>query len=123
MKKEKGGISPYTGTPLRRGSEIPYQSAKNVMLFMYNKHEYDNRIFSLRKSAFCRATGRIFPLCVTWYGVTKGGLDVSKKTLPWRLYILGQSYRFTARFNTRGTLFSRGFSDEDILPQSCPYGN
>lgn len=59
--------SPYTGFPLRRCSDIPYASAKKILQFVYDKHEYDNSIFDLRKAAFCRDTGRIFQNVVTWY--------------------------------------------------------
>lgn len=59
--------SPYTGLPLRRGTDLPYESAKKILLFLYERHEYDNRIFDIKKAAYCRETGRVFPDCVTWY--------------------------------------------------------
>lgn len=58
-------ISPYTGVPLRRTTEISYYSAERVLRYLYDLHQYDNRIFKLRKAAFCRETGRIFQDCVT----------------------------------------------------------
>lgn len=68
LKRRTSANSPYTGAPLRNVSDVPYDSAKKILQFLYDKHEYDNRIFSLKRSAFCRETGRIFQKCITWYG-------------------------------------------------------
>lgn len=57
--------SPYSGLPLRRASEIPYEGAKKVLQYLYDRHEYDNRLFDIKRAAFCRETGRIFPDSVT----------------------------------------------------------
>lgn len=53
--------SPYTGLPLRRGSDIPWQSMERILRYLHDLKSYDNRMFDLRKAAFCRETGRIFP--------------------------------------------------------------
>lgn len=58
-------LSPYTGLPLRRASELPYYSAERVIRFMSQIKQYDNPVFRLSQAAFCRETGRIFPDCVT----------------------------------------------------------
>lgn len=71
-KRERGALSPYSRLPLRRGSDIHYMTAEKVLRFLYDMHEYDNRMFDLRKAAYCRETGRIFPNAMTWYG----GIDV-----------------------------------------------
>lgn len=60
-------VSPYSKLPMRRGSDLSYFAAEKVLRFLYNTHQYDNRIFSLKRSAVCRETGRIFPNAVTWY--------------------------------------------------------
>lgn len=60
--------SPYTGRPLRAGSELNYQTVEKVLRFLYDMHEYDNRLFDLRASAICRETGRIFPSAKSWMG-------------------------------------------------------
>lgn len=66
MRRNAVGISPYAGTPLRRASDLPYESARAILQFVYDRHEYDNRLFDLKKAAFCRETGRVFPNCVSW---------------------------------------------------------
>lgn len=64
------GKSPYTGLPLRPATDLSYYAAEKTLRFLYDMQQYDNRIFSLRKAAFCRETGRVFQDCVTWYGAT-----------------------------------------------------
>lgn len=58
--------SPYTGLPLRRASDLPYESARAILQFIYDQQTYDNQIFDIKKAALCRETGRIFPNSVTW---------------------------------------------------------
>jgi hypothetical protein len=70
--------SPYTKLPLRRGSEISYSTAVKILRFLYDLHQYDNRIFDLKRAAVCRETGRIFPEAVTWYEVIKSIGDFYK---------------------------------------------
>ena len=67
----EGCPSPYSGLPLRRGSELSYAATVSVLRYLYNYHQYDNRIFEVRKSAVCRETGRIFPNAITWYDTIK----------------------------------------------------
>lgn len=61
------GKSPYTGHPLRRATDLSYFAAEKTLRFLYDMKQYDNKIFKLKKAAFCRETGRIFQDCVTWY--------------------------------------------------------
>jgi hypothetical protein len=68
-RQARGALCPYTKTPLRRCSELPYQTKIAILRYMFNTHQYDNRIFELRRASFCRETGRIFPNSVTWYDV------------------------------------------------------
>jgi hypothetical protein len=75
-------VSPYTGVPLRRTSEISYYSAERVLQFLYNFHQYDNRIFKLSSSAFCRETGRIFQDCITWYDMINLDWSFLQKRYP-----------------------------------------
>lgn len=59
-------VSPYTGLPLRFARDIRPNTAEKIYRFLHDLHQYDNRIFDLRKASFCRETGRIFPDSVTW---------------------------------------------------------
>lgn len=64
-------VSPYTGVPLRRTTEISYYSAERILKYLYDLKQYDNRIFKLSRAAFCRETGRIFQDCVTIFDTVK----------------------------------------------------
>lgn len=68
VSRQKDSLSPYTNQPMRRGYELPHESKKKVLLFLYNMFQYDNRIFEFKKAAYCRQTGRIFSNAITWYG-------------------------------------------------------
>lgn len=82
VRKANVGVSPYTGMPLRRCSELPYASAKKILQFLYERKEYDNRIIDLQKAAFCRDTGRIFPNCVSWFDTIKVDWSFLRKRFP-----------------------------------------
>lgn len=66
VRRKSVAMSPYSGLPLRRGRELPYDSAKKILQFLYEQHQYDNKMFDLHRAAICRETGRIFP-----YGVSR----------------------------------------------------
>ncbi len=68
LDRQPNSVSPYSGLPMRFGSEVSYGSTKKILSFLYNKFEYNNRIFPMKKAAVCRETGRIFPNAITWYG-------------------------------------------------------
>ncbi len=65
---------PYTDLPLRRASELPFETKKRVYYFLEKFHEYDNRPFKFNRAAFCRETGRLFPDVIDWKG---------KMTISW----------------------------------------
>jgi len=75
-------LSPYSGTPLRPASQLSYYNIERTLRYLYELQDYDNRIFDLRKAAFCRETGRIFPDCITWYGVISVDWDFLQKRYP-----------------------------------------
>ena len=58
MTQRSQAVSPYTGVPLRRTTEISYYSAERILRYLYELKQYDNRIFKLGRAA-CRETGRI----------------------------------------------------------------
>lgn len=82
VMKRSRALSPYTNLPLRRGSEIPSFIAELVLRFMFNMHQYDNRLFDVRKSAICRETGRVFPDSLTWYNTLEVDWDFLQKRHP-----------------------------------------
>jgi len=74
--------SPYTGSPLRRGSDLSYYNVERVLRYVYMLQDYNNRIFLLRNSAFCRETGRIFPDCIGWLDTINVDWGFIKKRYP-----------------------------------------
>lgn len=81
-KRYQVALSPYSGLPLRKASDLPYGSAEKVLRYLYELHQYDNRIISLRKAALCRETGRIFPNCINSWGVIKVDWNFLQKRCP-----------------------------------------
>jgi len=67
ITKKQVCLSPYTKKPLRLGSQIPYQTAEKVLRYLFFMRQYDNRMFDVRKAAFCRETGRLFPNAVSYF--------------------------------------------------------
>lgn len=66
-KKERACLSPYSGKPMRKGSDIPLHSVEVIMRYLYYfEGSYENRIFMMRDALVCRETGRIFPRSVSW---------------------------------------------------------
>lgn len=59
-------LSPYSGLPLRRGSDLSYYNMERVVRYLYELHESSNPIIDLRKAAVCRETGRIFQNSINW---------------------------------------------------------
>lgn len=82
LQKRPGKVNPYTGFPLRPGYELPYESAKKILKFLYDRLEYDNRIFELKKASFCRETGRIFPNSITFFDTIYVDWNFLQKRFP-----------------------------------------
>lgn len=82
IQQKQVSLSPYSGLPLRRVSDLPYTSAEKILRYVYDLHQYDNRIFSLKKSALCRETGRVFPNCITWWGTMQVDWNFLQKKYP-----------------------------------------
>lgn len=74
--------SPYTGLPLRRGADIPWQSMERILQYLHDLKSYDNRMFDLRKAAYCRETGRIFQNAVGWLDTIYVDWRFLQKRLP-----------------------------------------
>lgn len=82
VSRLKGSLSPYSRQPMRKGEELSYDSKVKVLRFLYDMHQYDNRIFEFSRAAICRETGRIFPNVITWYGVIRVDWTFLKKRYP-----------------------------------------
>ena len=82
LRNQPPSESPYTGLPLRSGSDLSYDSVEKILRYLYDYQEYDNRMFDLRKAAYCRETGRIFPDAITWYDVIRVDWTFLQKRYP-----------------------------------------
>lgn len=67
LSRRPNSLSLYSKLPMRRATELSYDSLEKVLRYLFYLHQYDNRIFSIKKASFCRETGRIFPDTVNWY--------------------------------------------------------
>lgn len=119
-RRERGALSPYTGTPLRRASEISYWTAIKVLKFLYYMHQYDNRIFDLNKAAVCRETGRIFPNCINRLDIMHVDWNFLSKRHPgnyvsWGSLTLAQQEMI---LKLHGNL--KGFQTEESSPTPSP---
>ncbi len=82
LSRRKPSLSPYSGMPLRRASDLSFNNMEKVLRFLYDLHQYDNRIFSFQKAAVCRETGRIFQDSITWYDSIKVDWGFIQKRYP-----------------------------------------
>lgn len=82
LSRLTGSVSPYSGFPLRRASDISSESTMKTLKYLYRLYQYDNRLIDFNKAAVCRETGRIFPDCVTWYDVIKVDWSFLQKRYP-----------------------------------------
>lgn len=74
--------SPYSDAPLRPWTGLSYTSMGRIYKYLASYRQYDNRMFNIRKIAFCRETGRIFPDAVTWYGKIKVDWNFLQQRYP-----------------------------------------
>lgn len=113
-------VSPYSGVPLRRATEIPYYSAEKIMKFLYNLRQYDNRIFKLSRAAFCRETGRIFQECVTWYDVIVIDWTFLQKRYPGNYVSWGSLSKELQEAISHSHATLAGFQTDESSPTPSP---
>ena len=80
--RQTAGVSPYTGMPLRKATDLPYFSVERTFTYLNSYHQFDNRIFLLRRSTFCRETGRIFQNTISWLGIAQVDWSFLVKRYP-----------------------------------------
>lgn len=80
--KRPQAVSPYSGMPLRRASDLAYFTKEKVFAFLHQMHQYDNRPFRFNRAALCRETGRLFPDCITWYDTIRLDWSFIQKRYP-----------------------------------------
>lgn len=112
--------SPYSGMPLRRASELTYSSKDQILRYLNNLRDFDNRMFDLDKAALCRETGRIFPNALTWSDKIKVDWSFLKKRYPGNFVSWG-SLSEEAKKDIRAAHHSLyGFQTEFSSPQPAP---
>jgi hypothetical protein len=114
------GISPYTGLPLRRATELPYYSAEKVLRYLHDYKQYDNRIFKLSRAAFCRETGRIFTNCVTWFDTVNVDWTFLQKRYPGHYVSWGSLNPDQKKAVEEAHETLEGFQTEFSSPASSP---
>jgi len=71
VTNRQGSVSPYTGSPMRRGEDLAFSAQLQVQHFLNSMEDPDNPVFALKYAAICKDTGRIFPDCVDIFRVIK----------------------------------------------------
>lgn len=82
LSQRSQGLSPYTGLPLRKATDLSYYSIDKYARYMRSFHQYDNQIFDLRRAALCRETGRLFPNAVGWFDIIRVDWNFLQKRYP-----------------------------------------
>jgi len=80
--KRAGAVSPYTGSPLRKATDLPYFSVERIFKYLNSYHQYDNRIFLLKRAMFCRDTGRVFQNTISWLNIENVNWSFLIKRFP-----------------------------------------
>lgn len=112
--------SPYSGMPLRKASELTFATKDQINRYLYQLHDYDNRVIDLEKAALCRETGRIFPNAVTWSDKIKVDWSFIKKRYAGNFISWG-SLTEDAKKEIRAAHHSLyGFQTEFSSPQPAP---
>ncbi len=122
LSRRPDSLSPYTQLPMRRGSDLSYFSSEKVLRFLYHMHQYDNRIFDLRRAAVCRETGRIFPNAIDWFDKIRVDWSFIQKRHPGKYVSWGslsaeqQEIVRCAHDTLEG--FQTEFSSSTIIPKA-----
>jgi len=120
VDRHRTSPSPYTGLPLRRAEDIPYFSKERILRYLYNYHEYDNRILSFKKSSFCRDTGRIFQNSVNLLGMIKVDWNFLSHRHPGKYVSWGSLGMAQKRYIMERHHSLEGFQTEYSSPEPAP---
>lgn len=122
LRNREVSPSPYTGLPLRRGEDLSYDSKLAILRYLYNFHEYDNRIFEIRQAAYCRETGRVFFNALTFFDTLEVDWKFLVKRFPGNWVSWGSltSLQQEAIINSHHTL--EGYQIDNSSPAPSPRG-
>ncbi|WP_284452492.1 hypothetical protein [Parachlamydia acanthamoebae] len=120
ISRQPDSVSPYSGLPLRYARDLSLETKEKVVRFLYNFHQYDNRIFEFSQATFCRETGRIFPNTITLFGKISLDWTFLKKRYPGN-YVSWGSLSETQQEIIRDKHVSLdGFQTEHSCPSPSP---
>jgi hypothetical protein len=120
FKKERPVLSPYSKMPLRKAITLPLPTIGKVHYYMESLGEYDNRMFSIRRAAFCRETRRLFPKGVNWFGRITVDWGFLRKRYPGH-YVSWGSLQEDQQREVREHHYSlEGFQTESSSPVPSP---
>jgi len=120
LTRRPDSVSPYTKKPLRRARDLNWAASEKVLRYLYEMHDYDNKIFDIKKASVCRETGRIFPDSLTWFDRIELDWTFLEKRFPgdyvsWGSLIPEQQ---KAILVMHGSL--KGFQTENSCPNPSP---
>lgn len=120
VKKHQVCLSPYTKRPLRLGSSIPYETREKVLRYLFFMHQYDNRMFDVRKAAFCRETGRLFPHAVFYFDTIFVDWTFLEKRYPGNYVSWGSLSNEQKEMIRNSHLQIEGYQTDFSSPQYSP---
>nr|WP_166155347.1 hypothetical protein [Neochlamydia sp. AcF84]NGY94857.1 hypothetical protein [Neochlamydia sp. AcF84] len=112
--------SPYGKMPLRHASDLSYESKEKVLRFLFEMHQYDNRMFNLEKAALCRETRRIFSNAISWYGAIKVDWSFLNKRYPGHYVSWGSLSIYQQEVIRSAHSSLEGFQTEYSSPEPAP---
>lgn len=120
LLNQPASVSPYGRMPLRRASDLSYDSKERVLRYLFEMHQYDNPMFDMEKAAFCRETGRVFSHALTWYGIIKVDWSFLQKRYP-GIYVSWGSLSDDQKEMIRSSHHSLdGYQTEYSSPEPAP---
>jgi hypothetical protein len=113
-------LSPYSGMPLRRGSDLSYYNVERVLRYLYGLQDYSNRLIDTRYAAVCRETGRIFPNSITWFDTISVDWDFLQKRRPGNYVSWGSLSLDQQEYIKKLHGDLKGFQTEESSPTALP---
>ncbi|MGK5595421.1 MAG: hypothetical protein ACSNEK_08705 [Parachlamydiaceae bacterium] len=112
--------SPYSGLPLRKARDLTFALKNDILRYLYQLHDYDNRMFDIDKAALCRETGRLFPNALTWNDKIKVDWSFIKKRYPGNFISWGSLSEDAKKEIRQAHNSLDGFQTEYSSPQPAP---
>ena len=120
LNKHRAGKSPYTGKPLRRAIDLPFESKRQILRFLYEHQDYDNRVIALSQAVICRETGRVFQNCITWLDTVKLDWSFIQRRYPGHYVSWGSLNQVQQAIVQDAHHAIKGFQTERSCPKSSP---